>query len=176
MTTPMTPTSRTRLHGLAAGLFVCGLAVAVFTNPNAWMQSGFEAALGSDIAQSNIKVAKGTWTPPVAGSEAFWLGGLETSNDRSFIKRTAWHRTVKPGDQFTIGTAGTSRAFEVTSVDPLISQAEARGRSADAVVSHLLVVARTTDSGQPQTLKFLIDAHNGVLPWSEKSKRSAHAL
>lgn len=176
MKTSFTSTLGHRSLTFASALFTAGLLAVALTNPNAWLQSGFEAAINGSGTPSQVTAAQSKWTQPVAGSEAYWLGSNPTAPNHDLIQPAHWRSSIAQGDRFSISSHGKQREFEVIAIEPLLNSTGQQHRRADDVLKNqLIVVCRTTDTDHPETLRFLMDA-DAPLPWTVVEAGKGHAL
>ena len=170
-------------HGnlaLAGLLVASGLFALALANPAAWLESGFETAINNRPASAGaVTVARAKWTPPVVGSEDYWLGEAATTSQNTLMQPAAWQGSVAKGDRFTISSGGGARDFEVISIEPVngtastVANTVTGGESALAD-AQVLVTCRAVGARHGETVRFLLNA-GAPLPWTT-TPANAHAL
>ncbi len=170
-----------RSLSLAGLLFGTGLLAVSWANPAIWLQSGFETALNTSPTPIAVAAARKPWTPPIAGSESYWLGSSSVTANKTMMQPATWQAPVAKGDRFTISSGNTTigtvdREFEVVTIEPLLtavglSEADKSSTEHD----QFLVICRSTDKHHPEVVKFLLDSTSG-LPWATAPARTAQAL
>lgn len=170
-----------RSLSLAGVLFGTGLLAVSLANPATWLQSGFEAALNESTPQLQVASARTPARAPIAGSESYWLGTSSATAGKHLMQPATWQAPVAKGDRFTISSGRTAsdtinREFEVITIEPLLTTHQLRelGKTS-AKKDQFLVICRSTDKRNRETVKFLIDSTSG-LPWASSPARTAHAL
>lgn len=165
----------------AAVFLIAGVAATALANPSGWLQTGFDAAINnSSINNTALAAAERTWTPPRAKSEAEWLDGNGRDQDvRHYVKPVNLVTpNVAKGDTFVLTSGGKSQKFEVVAIEPLaLDEEQTVAGTTPNKVQPVLVICRSTNTGRPKTLKFLLDGTETELPWAPASRRTrAHAL
>lgn len=140
------------LSAIALGLF--GLAIAAITSDAQFAQS-LEQAL---LTQSGLKVAAATpvrGSPPVSGSEAFWLDTPASAP----VHLTTWRgRGLAAGDRYQFGSAESHRILEVTEVRQLDATAAAAVPNGKPPATLLMVTLKDVGTPDAVPLRMLVDA------------------
>lgn len=165
-TTPSTTGTRRRLpHAafaiIAAGLGGLGMAAAT---SDAQFANGLEQALieGSAAGKAHqIQTAMSNRsTPPVSGSEAFWLDNPATAAP---LQPATWHpRAISRGDRFEFGGGRGHRILEVTDIRQMPMQADGSADTARDAAPLMMITLRDVASPQAAPLRMLVDADSPV--------------
>lgn len=142
---------------------ISGLLMAAATS-DAQFAQGLEKALAENsntAAQPPMQTAlinKGT--PPVSGTEAFWLENRATAAP---IQPATWRpRTITRGDRFQFGGGREFRILEVTDVRQLPTQLDETTANAHDAAQLMMITLRDVASPQGTPLRMLVDADSPV--------------
>ena len=138
---------------LAAGTAVGAAAVGlVFASSESVVRSSFKTALDNraNIHANEFATAS---TPPVAGSEDFWLSAMRDGT-------APVNKTVSVGDQISLNLSGVHRTFEVSTVSDFSPQIAQVDTSA-APTHFVLVTARDTNDSSARPVRFVMEIQQG---------------
>jgi hypothetical protein len=141
------------LAAIALGLGSLGMAVATSDDQFA---RGLEAAIAAGPgAQVTARQLASSATPPIAGSEAFWLGNPSASVP---LQPVTFHsRAISPGDRFQFGGVHDQRILEVTDVRQMPAQEGAATYNGKGL-QLLMVTLRDVSSPETSPVRMLLDA------------------
>lgn len=163
---------------LTFAALTASIAMLGVSNPESWVRSGLQVAVKDSSAITYGRIAsREPGTPPVVGSESFWLNDATAGqpNTNKLIQPATWSPAVAIGDRFTLSSKGMKQVYEIVALQPVALTGTTAQTSQGAVSSQLLVICQSVKSDQIKTLKVLIDRDQG-LPWRLTPSRAAHAL
>ncbi len=142
--------------GLAAGTAIAVAAMALlFASSETVLRSSFKTAL-NNRANFPAKELVSAATPPVSGSEDFWLSAMRDGT-------APVNKTVSVGDQISLNLGGVRRTLEVATVADVAPQITQIDTS--AAPSHfVLVTAHDLNDSSARPIRFVMEIQQGGLP------------
>jgi hypothetical protein len=141
---------------LAAGAAVAVAGTALFfASSESVLRSSFETALDNRANVPPKELASSS-TPPISGSEDFWLSAMRDGT-------APLNKTVSVGDQISLNLGGVHRTLEVATVSDFSPQFTQIDTS--AAPTHLvLVTAHDLNDSTARPVRFVMEIQQGGLP------------
>jgi hypothetical protein len=141
---------------LAAGTAVAVAGGALFfASSESVLRSSFETALDNRANIPGKELASSS-TPPISGSEDFWLSAMRDGS-------APVNKTVSVGDQISLNLGGVRRTLEVATVSDFSPQFTQIDTS--AAPTHLvLVTAHDLNDSSGRPVRFVMEIQQGGLP------------
>ncbi len=141
---------------LAAGTAVAVAATALlFASSESVLRSSFQTAL-DNRANLPVKELASSATPPISGSEDFWLSAMRDGT-------SPVNKTVSVGDQISLNLGGVRRSLEVATVSDFAPQFTQIDTSA-APNHFVLITARDLNDSSARPIRFVMEIQQGGLP------------
>ncbi len=142
--------------GLAAGTALAVAAMALlFASSETVLRSSFQTALNNRASLPAKEIASAA-TPPISGSEDFWLSAMRDGS-------APVNKVISVGDQISLNLGGVRRTLEVATVADVAPQMTQIDTS--AAPSHfVLVTARDLNDSAARPIRFVMETQQSGLP------------